>query len=370
MANGKRPRRVLVNGAGGFIGHHLVKLLKARGCWVRGVDLKYPEFEPSPADEFVIADLREYENCVRAVDRIQDVYQLAADMGGIGYITANHADLTRNNVLINAHMLEAARLEDVERYLYTSSACVYPSFLQDDDEAQDLREGDAIPADPEKGYGWEKLFSEQLATYYHEEYNLDARIVRFHNIYGPLGTYEGGREKSPAAICRKVAEARDGSSIEVWGDGRQTRTYCFVGDCVEGLVRLMDSGYTKPLNLGTNEVVSVDELVDLVCEIAGKRLEKRHDPSKPQGVRGRSSDNSLLREVLGWEPRTRLRSGLEATYAWTWGELNRKARARLPVPSGARLEEEPETVRMASGSGSADRARMRARSRTRDESLL
>lgn len=370
MANGRRSRRVLVNGAGGFIGHHLVKLLKSRGYWVRGVDLKHPEFEPSPADEFLIADLREYENCVRAVERIQDVYQLAADMGGIGYITANHAELARNNVLINAHMLEAARLEDVEHYLYTSSACVYPSFLQDDDEARDLRETDAIPADPEKGYGWEKLFSEQLATYYHEDYNLDVRIVRFHNIYGPMGTYEGGREKSPAAICRKVAEARDGSSIEVWGDGRQTRTYCFVGDCVEGLVRLMDSGYTKPINLGTNEVVTVDELVDLICDAAGKRLEKRHDPSKPQGVRGRSSDNSLLREVLGWEPRTRLRSGIKATYAWIWGDLSKRGRARPPVPAGVSIEAEPETLRMTAGTRSATRTSTSARSSIRDESSL
>ncbi len=370
MANGKRPRRVLVNGAGGFIGHHLVRFLKARGYWVRGVDLKYPEFETSPADEFVIADLREYENCVRVVDRIQDVYQLAADMGGIGYITANHADLTRNNVLINAHMLEAARLEDVERYLYTSSACVYPSFLQDEDDARDLRETDAIPADPEKGYGWEKLFSEELALYYHEDHNLDVRIVRFHNIYGPLGTYEGGREKSPAAICRKVAEARDESTIEIWGDGRQTRTYCYVADCVEGLVRLMASDYTKPVNLGTNEVISLDGMVDLVCELAGKQLEKRHDPSRPQGVRSRSSENSLLREVLGWEPRTELRSGLETTYAWIWGELNEGGRARPPVPARVSTKAEPEALRMTAGTRSGTRTSTRARSATRDESPL
>ena len=338
MAGVGTSRRALVTGAGGFIGHHLVKFLKARGLWVRGVDLKYPEFEPSRADEFIVADLREYDSCLRATDGVQDVYQLAADMGGIGYITANHADLSRNNLLINAHMLEAARQADAERYLYTSSACVYPSFLQDKDAARDLREGDAIPADPEKGYGWEKLFSEQLTTYFHEDHGLDTRIVRFHNIYGPLGAYQGGREKSPAAICRKVAEARDRSTIEVWGDGGQIRTYCYVGDCVEGLVRLMDSGYTAPLNLGTNELVSVDELVDLVCDIAGKRLGKRHDTSKPQGVRGRSSDNSLLREILGWEPRTGLRSGLEVTYTWIWRELDRMGRARLPAPTGAPVE--------------------------------
>ncbi len=335
MANGKRPRKAVVTGAGGFIGHHLVRALKARGHWVRGVDLKHPEFERSPADEFLVADLREPKNCRRAVDGVQDVYQLAADMGGIGYITAHHADLARNNLLINAHMLDAARCEDAERYLYTSSACVYPSFLQDGDDARDLRESDAVPADPEKGYGWEKLFSEQLTTYYNEDYDLDVRIVRFHNIYGPLGTYEGGREKSPAAICRKVAEAHDGTSIEVWGDGHQLRTYCYVEDCVDGLMRLMDSGYTAPLNLGTNELVSVDELVETVCEIAGKRLEKHHDPSKPQGVRGRSSDNSLLRNVLDWEPRTSLRAGLEVTYSWIWSKLDEKGRARPPAPAGA-----------------------------------
>lgn len=363
MTNGKRSRRVLVTGAGGFIGHHLVKYLKTRGYWVRGVDIKYPEFETSAADEFLIADLREYENCVRAVDRMQDVYQLAADMGGIGYITANHAELTRNNILINAHMLEASRLEDVERYLYTSSACVYPSFLQDKEDTRDLREEDAIPADPETGYGWEKLFSEQLTTYYHQDYDLNVRIVRFHNIYGPLGTYEGGREKSPAAICRKVAEARDGSTIDVWGDGAQTRTYCYVADCVEGLGRLMDSGYSEPLNLGTNEQVTVDGLVDLVSDIAGKDLEKRHDPSKPQGVRGRSSDNTRLRKILDWEPETRLRTGLRTTYAWIWSELNGKGRARPPVPNGVSLGRLAEAPALASF-GSADRRKSRIAART------
>ena len=245
---GRNMRRIVVTGAGGFIGHHLVTYLKSCGHWVRGVDLKEPEYAPSDADEFVIADLRLYEQCSRALDGAQDVYNLAADMGGIGYITANIALLTRNNALINSHMLEAARLAGVERYLYTSSACVYPGYLQDDADVTPLREEQAIPADPEKGYGWEKLFAEQLATYYHEEFGLETRIVRFHNIYGPLGTYEGGKEKAPAAICRKVAEAEDGSSIEVWGDGQQTRSFCYVDDCIEGLTRLMDSDYTKPIN--------------------------------------------------------------------------------------------------------------------------
>lgn len=330
----REMRRILVTGAGGFIGHHLVKRLKAKGYWVRGVDLKMPEYEPSPADEFLLADLRFFEPCARAVQGIQDIYHLAADMGGIGYITANHAALTRNNVLINSHMLEAARLGSIQRYLYTSSACVYPSFLQHDTDVTPLGEDQAIPADPEKGYGWEKLFTEQLATYYHEDHGLDVRIVRFHNIYGPLGTYDGGKEKAPAAICRKVAEAEHGSSIEVWGDGEQTRSFCYVDDCVEGLFRIMESGYVKPLNLGTDELVTVNQLVDIISEVAGKRLVKKHDLSKPQGVRGRNSDNSLLRQVLGWEPNTTLRQGLQQTYPWIWEEMRRQGRA-TPAPRQA-----------------------------------
>ena len=198
------------------------------------MDIKYPEFQESAADDFLLADLRNFESCVQATDGMDDVYQLAADMGGIGYITANHAFLTRNNTLINSHMLEAARVSRVDRYLYTSSACVYPSFLQESEDVTPLREDEAVPADPEKGYGWEKLFAEQLTSYYHEECGLDVRIIRFHNIYGPLGTYDGGKEKAPAAICRKVAMATDGSAIEVWGDGEQTRSFCYISDCVEG----------------------------------------------------------------------------------------------------------------------------------------
>lgn len=330
----RQARRVLVTGAGGFIGHHLVKHLKNLGFWVRGADIKAPEYEPTAADEFFLVDLRFFENCIRVAQGVQDVYHLAADMGGIGYITQNHANLTRNNILMDSHMVEAARLAGAERFLYTSSACVYPSYLQDKPDVGGLKEEDAIPADPEKGYGWEKLFAEQLITYYHEEYGLDVRIVRFHNIYGPLGTYEGGKEKAPAAIMRKVAEAEEGSEIEVWGDGKQTRSFCYIEDCVEGLVRLMDSGWTKPINLGTEELVTVDELVDIVCGVAGKRLKKVHDLSKPQGVRGRNSDNSLLREVLGWEPRVSLREGIERTYPWIWSELAKQGRARPPVPRG------------------------------------
>ena len=308
--------KVVVTGAGGFIGHHLVKRLKSEGHWVRGVDIKYPEFEESAADDFLVADLRHFESCLQATDGVDDVYQLAADMGGIGYITANHAFLTRNNTLINSHMLEAARVSKVDRYLYTSSACVYPSFLQESEDVTPLREEEAVPADPEKGYGWEKLFAEQLTNYYHEECGLDVRIIRFHNIYGPLGTYDGGREKAPAAICRKVAVAPDGGSIEVWGDGEQTRSFCYISDCVEGLRRIMESGYTKPINLGTEELITVNGLVDAVCSAAGKTLARQHDLTKPQGVRGRNSDNTILAEIIGWQPEIQVSEGIKYTYDW------------------------------------------------------
>ena len=316
--------KIVVAGAGGFIGHHLVKRLKSEGHWVRGVDVKYPEFEESAADDFQLADLRHFESCLQAIDGMDDVYQLAADMGGIGYITANHAFLTRNNTLINSHMLEAARVSKVDRYLYTSSACVYPSFLQNSQDVTPLREDEAVPADPEKGYGWEKLFAEQLATYYHEECGLDVRIVRFHNIYGPLGTYDGGKEKAPAAICRKVAVASDGSCIEVWGDGEQTRSFCYISDCVEGLRRIMESGYAKPINLGTEELLTGNQLVDSVCAAAGKTLVKRHDLSKPQGVRGRNSDNTVLAEIIGWQPEIHIQEGIKHTYDWIATEIKRR----------------------------------------------
>ena len=328
-------RRAVITGAGGFIGHHLVTYLKSMGYWVRGVDLKKPEYEDTRADEFITLDLREFENCNVAVAGVDDVYNLAADMGGIGYISSNHALLTRNNALINSHMLEASRLQRINKYLYTSSACVYPSFLQDSADVTPLREEQAIPADPEKGYGWEKLFAEQLTTYYQEEFGLDARIVRFHNIYGPLGTYDGGKEKAPAAICRKIAEAEDGFDIEIWGDGEQTRSFCHVEDCVEGIVRLMDSGYTHPLNLGTDQIVTINELVAMVMSISGKELATKHNLSKPQGVRGRNSDNARLREVLGWEPTITLREGISTTYNWIWSELSRQGRATLPDPNVA-----------------------------------
>jgi GDP-D-mannose 3', 5'-epimerase len=324
-----KKARIVVTGAGGFIGHHLVRRLTREGYWVRGVDLKRPDFEPSPADEFVVLDLRSWENCFQATRDVDQVYNLAADMGGIGYITANHAGISRNNILINSHMLEASRIHGVQRFLFSSSACVYPQYKQNDPDVTPLKESDAIPADPEPGYGWEKLFAEELCRYYKKDYGMETRIARFHNVYGPMGTYEGGKEKAPAAISRKVLLADDGSEIEVWGDGQQTRSFMYVDDCVEGLLRLMASDYSEPLNLGTDRLVTIDELIDLVSQIAGKKLKKRHNLSRPQGVRGRNSDNTLLNRVLAWEPSIDLEEGLKITYEWIAGEL-RKA-GRIPA---------------------------------------
>ena len=322
--------RILVTGAGGFIGHHLVKRLKAEGHWVRGADIKLPEYEASVADEFERLDLRKYDNCLQATrGGIDQVFNLAADMGGIGYITASLAEIARNNVLINSQMLEASRLNGVGRFLFSSSACVYAGGKQKAAAVTPLREEDAYPADPEPGYGWEKLFSEELCRYYWHDFRFETRIVRFHNVYGPLGTYEGGKEKVPAAVSRKVALAKDGGEIEVWGDGEQTRSFMYVEDCLEGMQRLMASDYREPLNLGTDRLISINALVDLVGEIAGKRLVKRHDLSKPQGVRGRNSDNTRLARVLGWEPSISLETGLQTTYKWIENELKKAGRVPL-----------------------------------------
>jgi nucleoside-diphosphate-sugar epimerase len=320
MAN---ATKVLVTGAGGFIGHHLATYLVERGYWVRGVDIKEPEYEPTAAHEFLLLDLTDWENSLAATRDIDEVYGLAANMGGIGFIENNKAVIVRDNTLINMHTIEAARNNGAKRYLYTSSACIYPGYLQKTTDVTPLKEEDAYPADAEDGYGWEKLYMERVCRHYYEDFGLDTRVVRFHNIFGPLGTYDGGREKSPAAICRKVACASDGDEIEVWGDGNQTRSYCYIDDCVEGIYRLMRSDHREPINLGQDRMISVNELVDMVAKIAGKTIHKRYDLTKPQGVRGRNSDNTCLRETLDWEPSVSLEDGLERTYHWIADQLRK-----------------------------------------------
>lgn len=319
-------KKVLVAGAGGFIGHHLVKFIKGKGSWVRGADIKNPEFEKTYVDDFRLLDLREFDNCMKACEGIDEVYQLAADMGGIGYITIKHADILRNNSLINLNMLEAARKNKVKNYLYTSSACVYPHYLQKSPEAKFLKEENAYPADAEPGYGWEKLFAELACQYYMQDHGLRTHIVRFHSMFGPLGTYKGGKEKSPAAICRKIALAKEEDEIEVWGDGKQTRSYCYIDDCVDGIYRLMQSDFHEPINLGQNRLVTIDDLVDIVAKIAGKKISKRHDLSKPQGVRGRNADISLAKKILDWEPKVSLEEALKKTYNWIYSMVKKDFR--------------------------------------------
>lgn len=315
--------KVLVTGAGGFIGHHMVTYLKGKGCWVRGVDIKRPEYEKTHADEFLLLDLREYKNALKATKGMEYVYNFAANMGGIGFIETVHAEVMHDNLLINVHMLEAAKVNKIKRFFFSSSACIYPRYLQKKTKITGLKESDAYPADPDNEYGWEKLVTERLCKNYSDDYGLDTRVARFHNIYGPLGTWRGGREKSPAAICRKVAQAKKTDTIEVWGDGKQGRSYCFVDDCVEGVYRLMQSKIHEPINIGSDRLVSINELIDIVAAFDGKTIHKRYDRTKPQGVRGRNADIRMAAKLLKWKPHHSLEQGLLETHIWIKEQLQK-----------------------------------------------
>jgi nucleoside-diphosphate-sugar epimerase len=295
---------------------------------VRGVDIKLPEFSEPDADEFELLDLRRWDNCLQATRGVEEVYALAADMGGMGFISKYHAEILHNNILINTHTLEAARLNGVRHYLYTSSACVYPEFLQTDANVKPLKEEDAYPAQPQDAYGWEKLVTERLCLHYRDQYDIQTHIVRFHNIFGPEGTWEGGREKAPAALARKIANAKltGNPEVEIWGDGEQTRSFCYIDDCLTGIYKLMRSEYCDPLNLGQDRMVTINELADIIAEIAGIQIVKKH-VSGPQGVRGRNSDNNRLRQVLGWEPEISLEQGLVETYTWIENQVRQKLAA-------------------------------------------
>jgi nucleoside-diphosphate-sugar epimerase len=322
-------KKVLVNGAGGFIGGHLVKRLKAEGCYVRAVDLKPHEFAHLPADEFIVGDLRNPRFVSDVVGGIDVVYQLAADMGGAGYIfTGEHdADVMHNSATINLNTLEYGVRAGVRLFFYSSSACIYPEYNQRDPENPKCSEDSAYPAAPDSEYGWEKLFSERLYMAYMRNHGVQVRVARFHNIFGPEGAWCGGREKAPAAMCRKVAEAPEGGDIEIWGDGLQTRSFLYVDECVEGVRRLVESDFTGPVNIGSEEMVTINELAATVMDIAGRKLSIRHIPG-PLGVRGRNSDNRLMRESLGWAPSGRLREGLEQTYKWVAGQVLQSALRR------------------------------------------
>lgn len=311
-------RQILVLGAGGFIGSHLVNRLKSEGHWVRGVDLKFPEFSPTQADDFIVGDLRDPGTCRAAVDRkFDEVYQLAADMGGAGFVFSgeNDADIMHNSALINLNILEACHRRNVMRIFYSSSACMYPEHNQMDPENPNCAEDSAYPANPDSEYGWEKLFSERLYLAFGRNYGMEVRVARFHNIFGPEGTWDGGREKAPAAFCRKVAMASDGDVIEMWGDGEQTRSFLYVDECIEGVLRLTRSDWQGPVNIGSDEMISINGLAMMVAEIAGREISIKHIPG-PLGVRGRNSDNRLIGERLGWQPNAPLIDGIKTTYEW------------------------------------------------------
>lgn len=317
-------KTAIVAGAGGFIGSHLVKFLKQKGYQVTGIDIKKPDFSPSAADKFILADLRDAKQVKKHLHKANELYMLAADMGGMGYISCNGPQIVHDNAIINLNLLQRAAELKIGRVFFSSSACVYPEDKQLKTKVTALKESDAYPASPDTAYGWEKIFTEQACLSYQKELGLTVRIARFHNIYGPEGTYDGGREKSPAALCRKIAKAKKNDQIEVWGDGKQTRSYCYIDDCLEGIFKLMHSEYSQPLNIGSDHLVSVNKMVDIIAKIADKKITKKYDLSKPQGVRGRNSDNTLLKKTLNWEPQINLEDGLRKTYHWIEEQLTKK----------------------------------------------
>ena len=314
--------RILVTGGGGFIGSHLARVMHWQGDFVRIVDVKFDDYiHEQYFTEKLTLDLRVLKNCLKATKGIDKVYNLAANMGGIGFITEVGAEVMHDNTLINTYMLEASRINKVNRYLYTSSACVYPTHRQTTPNIEGLREEDAYPANPDNFYGWEKLYTEKMCEAYQRDYGMDIRILRYHNIYGPEGTYKGGREKSPAALCRKIAEANNPGLILIWGDGNQTRSYCYVDDAIKATMLLMESNYDKPINIGSDRSVTINELADIITEISGKKISKTYDLTAPQGVRGRNADLSIAKKVLNWQPQVTLEEGMEKTYRWIEKQL-------------------------------------------------
>jgi nucleoside-diphosphate-sugar epimerase len=316
-------KKALVLGGGGFIGSHMVNRLKEEGFWVRAVDLKFPEFSPTQADDFIQGDLRDPLICREAIDqKFDEIYQFAADMGGAGFVFTgeNDADIMHNSALINLNILEVCLRQNSKRIFYSSSACMYPEHNQMDPNNPNCKESSAYPANPDSEYGWEKLFSERLYLAFARNYGFESRIARYHNIFGPEGTWQGGREKAPAAICRKVAMAKDGDEIEIWGDGKQTRSFLIVDECIEGTIRLMRSNFMGPVNIGSDEMVTINQLVDLVTQISKKKIFKKHIKG-PEGVRGRNSENTLIKETLNWAPTNSLKRGLEATYPWIVSQI-------------------------------------------------
>lgn len=324
-----RQKKALVCGAGGFIGSHLVKRLKKENFWVKGVDLKYPEYSKSKADEFILGDLRNPNFCRRILNvPFAEVYQLAADMGGAGYIFTGHhdADVMHNSALININIISYGQKAKINKIFFSSSACIYPLYNQLDPDNPKCSEDSAYPADPDSEYGWEKIFSERLYLAYMRNYGTNVKIARFHNIFGPEGSWTGGREKAPAAICRKVSQAKDGGEIEVWGDGKQTRSFLYIDLCLDGIRKLMDANdFHGPVNIGSEEMVTINQMVDMVIDISGKKLKRKHIQG-PQGVRGRNSDNWLLKKKLGWEPKMKLKDGLRTTYKWIEEQVEKNQR--------------------------------------------